>query len=586
MKTVLLVWVALFMMIPTMVAGIDSDNYKINRSCQAQIDSAILYMTHRRYTELAHLGGKIESAGKKDKDNVTENIGKALRLRGLVNSYSDTGTSDYAMSLSNVQRSILAKTESGVLDSLTIVSMKPEIREMLSYINLALASFCLNSDMDYSLAMEYASNARLLGQTIPMPIVEAEAMGLLSCLMLINHDPAGIRIFEQGLVKARKSGNVSMVFTLLANLANMKFEDGKHDEAFTYLQEADKVAVANGMRNERIYIHTFYGNIYSHLERYAEAEKEYLKAVASPYKGNIYYWGYALYSYGTFLQGQHRYAEALKVFRTAKNEAAHCKPLNYYGGVLQGIVDCEETLGHYREALQASREYSDFVADMQSRGHETDACLFHLWDEVSKQRETNALQKLELAEKQRSLLILGAVALFILLAAVAVIVIWRRTRSYYRNLVKANLNWLEETRQEEGRMKADVTAKEIPDERKNIYLDKLDRLMKEDKIYREADLTLEKAAMMVGTNRTYLSQIINEKTGSSYSTYVNEFRLCEAMEILSNPDCKDPMKAVAAKVGFASLSNFYTLFKQKTGISPAVFQKTASKLRGEGGISR
>lgn len=215
---------------------------------------------------------------------------------------------------------------------------------------------------------------------------------------------------------------------------------------------------------------------------------------------------------------------------------------------------------------------------MMSRRHETEAYMLHLRYEVSKQKEVNALQKLELAEKQRSLLILGALTLFLLLGAVAIIVIWRRTRSYYRNLVKANLNWLEET-QKENNNKRDIAVRDMPDGRKESYFDKLGQLMKEDKIFRDAELTLEKAAVMVGTNRTYLSQIINEKTGASYSSYVNEFRLCEAMEILSDSACDAPIKAVAAKVGFASLSNFYTLFKQKTGVSPAVFQKTASKLK-------
>lgn len=355
MKTLLLIWVTLMSIIPTIDAGIISDEAKVRQKCQAQIDSAIVYMTHRRYKELALIGGKIESIGKKNNDRTTENLGKALRLRGLVNSYSDIETSRDAVALSNIQRSILTDINSEKLDSLTIASLKPETRELLAYVNLALASFCLNSDMDYSLAMEYAGNARLLGHTIPMPMIEAEALGQLSSLMLINHDSESKKISEEGLAIARKSGDVSTVFTLLANLANLSFEAGKPIEALSYLKEAEKVVETNGMHNERNYIYTFYGDIYSQLGRSTKAEKEYLKAVNSPYKENIYNYGYALYSYGAFLQRQNRHTEALKVYRAAKAEATNRRSFNYDGYVLQGIVNSEEALGHYREALHKHR---------------------------------------------------------------------------------------------------------------------------------------------------------------------------------------------------------------------------------------
>ena len=57
----------------------------------------------------------------------------------------------------------------------------------------------------------------------------------------------------------------------------------------------------------------------------------------------------------------------------------------------------------------------------------------------------------------------------------------------------------------------------------------LETLMNEDKVYRQSDLSLEKAATMLNTNRTYLSQVVNEKAGS-FASYVNRYRLQEAIE--------------------------------------------------------
>ena len=60
--------------------------------------------------------------------------------------------------------------------------------------------------------------------------------------------------------------------------------------------------------------------------------------------------------------------------------------------------------------------------------------------------------------------------------------------------------------------------------------DRLGELMRKDKVYKEKNLTRDKVAALLGTNRTYLSQIINEKTGMSFIYYINSFRIEEALE--------------------------------------------------------
>ena len=101
--------------------------------------------------------------------------------------------------------------------------------------------------------------------------------------------------------------------------------------------------------------------------------------------------------------------------------------------------------------------------------------------------------------------------------------------------------------------------------------------MIDEHIYRQCDLSLEKTAKLLGTNRTYLSQVINEY-GDSFTSYVNQFRIKEAIEILSDPDSTDSLKAIGLSVGFASPSNFYTLFRKKVGMVPSVFRENARNI--------
>ena len=117
----------------------------------------------------------------------------------------------------------------------------------------------------------------------------------------------------------------------------------------------------------------------------------------------------------------------------------------------------------------------------------------------------------------------------------------------------------------------------LTDDKASDLFSRLEKLMIDEHIYRQCDLSLEKTAKLLGTNRTYLSQVINEY-GDSFTSYVNQFRLKEAIEILSDPDSTDSLKAIGLSVGFASPSNFYTLFRKKVGMAPSVFRENARNI--------
>lgn len=78
-------------------------------------------------------------------------------------------------------------------------------------------------------------------------------------------------------------------------------------------------------------------------------------------------------------------------------------------------------------------------------------------------------------------------------------------------------------------------------------------------------------------NRTYLSKVINNRAGCSYSVFINKARINEAMELLSECGSDVSVKEVAFKVGFSSLSYFNSIFKQMIGVSPGVFKTQGQK---------
>ena len=114
----------------------------------------------------------------------------------------------------------------------------------------------------------------------------------------------------------------------------------------------------------------------------------------------------------------------------------------------------------------------------------------------------------------------------------------------------------------------------IEEDKAQALYDKLCLLMERDRIYTDTQLNRERTAEALGTNRTYLSQIIKEKAGMSYLQFINSYRINDAIRILSDRNQVDyPLKQICSDLGFNSPPTFYKLFQQAVGITPSVYRK-------------
>lgn len=118
----------------------------------------------------------------------------------------------------------------------------------------------------------------------------------------------------------------------------------------------------------------------------------------------------------------------------------------------------------------------------------------------------------------------------------------------------------------------------LTDEKKQDLFLRLETLLWEEKVFTDNLLTKEKVAEMLGTNRTYLSQIINEQTKQTFTQFVNGFRTKEAVRLLSDPDNQTPLKAISAELGFNSMTTFYSQFQAATGMTPAQYRNKVQEL--------
>jgi len=122
----------------------------------------------------------------------------------------------------------------------------------------------------------------------------------------------------------------------------------------------------------------------------------------------------------------------------------------------------------------------------------------------------------------------------------------------------------------------------LTSEQKKQLAEKLDLLMKQERIYTQSDLTIDHIADRLKTNSKYISQIINEFYNQNYYHYINSHRINEAKSLMSDPaNNKYSILGISNIAGFASKSTFNTAFKKFTGITPSEFRNNAAALNPE-----
>ncbi|MDL2241084.1 helix-turn-helix domain-containing protein, partial [Bacteroidales bacterium OttesenSCG-928-K22] len=193
-------------------------------------------------------------------------------------------------------------------------------------------------------------------------------------------------------------------------------------------------------------------------------------------------------------------------------------------------------------------------------------------------------------ERTRNLLIFAITICVILISGLLIVlVLYRQKQRAYKQLVRKSQQWAgvpeielqEETEQteepdENSEVIQDVGS--LPDSTDISIMEGVVRLMDEKKIYLEPDISLDSLSNELGIDRRYISAAINKCTNKNFYTYINEFRIKEAVRIMSEPSYNNlSIDGIAFESGFSDRKTFHRVFKQNTGVTPGVFKRESAK---------
>lgn len=114
---------------------------------------------------------------------------------------------------------------------------------------------------------------------------------------------------------------------------------------------------------------------------------------------------------------------------------------------------------------------------------------------------------------------------------------------------------------------------QLSDPQAQEIFEKFEQLVKTKQLHkRDGGLTVKQAARMLTLPVRQLSESVNRIYGGSFSQYLNDQRVAEAMRLIeNNPEL--PITDLMLEAGFATKSNFNKEFSRVTKMSPTEYRK-------------
>lgn len=434
------------------------------------------------------------------------------------------------------------------------------------------ALYYLKTELDYSSALEHYEAALDIMERKGETTNRSTILCNIASIYVSLRDVAGFEYAHAAydINHSDQSGlrSYGRVFSTIL-LARMYYLEGDYSTAHAY---ADEAAVEVASFPQFVSgLDLLYADIALERADYSTAERYYLKALAGASDAEPSDIALGCLRYGMMLSRLSRYVEANKIL----NRGLALHTLEYRDQLLLALSDIAVRQGRDREALELYKEYH---ACLDSVSYIQRERAFRQNRLLAKDNELQS-RELDLLKANRRIVPIVAGTILILIIAVTLWVVNRRQNRMYRHLVEVHqqsLTRLKGMRSLSGKDDGGVQEK---DDRDLVLWRKLEDMMHSEHIYRHSDISLDRIAEMLGTNRSYVSRVINNYSGMSFYNYIHSRRIEEASQRLSDAPENISLKALAFELGYNSISSFYRAFLKETGVPPSRYFEEVVRIR-------
>ena len=504
----------------------------------------------------------------------------------------------YALIYQGQARIMLGKTQEGLQDLLgakRLAEIQHNDSALCSVYN-GLGLYEQNVTCDYYRSWNYYREG--------CDIAERCGHRLLYCLLVANiaevltlrNEEAGLEYAEKCYLLGRQNNDPYLIYCGAISMARNLCLNRKMEEAWRYTREADRLSKRYDFKN-RSDIYNTYGEIALEAGDYMKAGLYYEQAIREHGFSQAAYVVSTYVGYGRALIAQKKYKSALEKLQIGKEISEKNITSLFRREVYLLLSACYDRLGEPKEALEYYKKYTAESFRLYNEDKERTEKELMVRYETEKRNKELAQKNMLLQKEQNRVMALVGITFVVMISVLLFYINYRRKYRLYNQIVRESVDWLAKERQfskriaEQEKQLQELIGKagavdggrysgsSLNKDSQQELFGRLERLMQNDQVYKNSLFTREKMAELLGTNRTYLSQTINEQTGLTFTHYMNKYRIEEARRILADPQDDTPIKAIAADLGFSSVTTFYTLFKAAVQMSPDQYRKHARSLR-------
>lgn len=115
----------------------------------------------------------------------------------------------------------------------------------------------------------------------------------------------------------------------------------------------------------------------------------------------------------------------------------------------------------------------------------------------------------------------------------------------------------------------------INEEQINLLLEKISTVMSNIQYISQPDFSIDNLVELVGSNKRYVSWVINDRYGKNFRTLLNEKRIDEACIRLTDTEHYGniTIRGIYEELGFNSPTSFNNAFKKAMGMTPSAYQR-------------
>lgn len=369
--------------------------------------------------------------------------------------------------------------------------------------------------------------------------------------------------------------------TLPLNIASAYKKLNKIDSAFFYNNEA--VSLYEKINDSLSLGYSFYvlGSIENRRKNYNESIISYKKSI--PYIISDENYRILIRAY-VKIGVQYNYLKdkknALKYHLKADSLFnAREIPSKYLEDTYKYLIDHNKKNKNLKKQLlyiNKLLEIKDFKLNEEKKINKTLTEEYDIPNLLSEKKQVIKELEKEVNESKRNKVVyISLLALSFVLVGYQV----KRKRTFKKRFVAlANQNKTADKKELETIPQQTINKYELSNETINTIINGLEAFEK-NADFLNSKINLQLLADRLDTNTSYLSKVINQYKGNSFSSYINQLRVEYAIEKLKSNALwrKYTIKAIAKEVGFKNAESFSRAFYKLAGIKPSYFIKELEK---------